>query len=46
VMPDPKYLAVSARTDEGIAAWVKWLRDQETLVTPVHDAEAAGRVQV
>jgi Ni2+-binding GTPase involved in maturation of urease and hydrogenase len=46
VMPDPKHLAVSARTGEGIAAWVTWLRDQETLVTPVHDVEAAGRVHV
>jgi|SRR5579872_5521121 len=29
VMPDPKYIAVSARTGQGIAEWMQWLRDQE-----------------
>jgi hydrogenase nickel incorporation protein HypB len=29
VMPEPKYIAVSARTGAGIAEWVKWLHDQE-----------------
>jgi hydrogenase nickel incorporation protein HypB len=34
VMPDPKYIAVSARTGVGIAEWTAWLRAQETAVTP------------
>jgi hydrogenase nickel incorporation protein HypB len=29
VMPDPKYLAVSARTGQGIDEWINWLADQE-----------------
>jgi len=29
VMPDPKYLAVSARTGQGIDDWIKWLAEQE-----------------
>jgi hydrogenase nickel incorporation protein HypB len=29
VMPDPKFIAVSARTGEGIDAWVNWLAEQE-----------------
>jgi hydrogenase nickel incorporation protein HypB len=29
VMPDPKFIAVSARTGAGIAEWVRWLHDQE-----------------
>ena len=29
VMPDPNYIAVSARTGEGIDRWITWLRDQE-----------------
>lgn len=30
VMPDPKYIAVSARTGQGVAAWIAWLQEQET----------------
>ena len=49
------YDTVAAGVDPGLldTTWrtfrvhkVKWLRDQETLVTPVHDVEAAGRVHV
>jgi len=29
VMPDPKYIALSARSGHGIDAWIKWLREQE-----------------
>jgi hydrogenase nickel incorporation protein HypB len=29
VMPDPKYIAVSARNGQGIAEWIQWLHDQE-----------------
>jgi len=32
VMPDPKFIAVSARTGEGIDAWVNWLAEQEKSV--------------
>ena len=35
VMPEPRHLAVSARTREGIDAWVNgWLCDQESLAGP------------
>jgi hydrogenase nickel incorporation protein HypB len=45
VMPEPRYIPVSARTGEGIDEWVNcWLRDQETALTPAHDAETGGRV--
>ena len=44
VMPEPRYIPVSARTGEGIEEWVDcWLRDRETAVTPTHYAEAGGR---
>src|SRR6185503_11493153 len=47
VMPEPRYIAVSARTGEGIDEWVNcWLRDRETAVTPTHYAEAGGRIHV
>jgi hydrogenase nickel incorporation protein HypB len=47
VMPDPRYIAVSARTGEGIDEWVScWLQDQETAVAPPHYAEAGGRFHV
>ena len=47
VMPDPRYIPVSARTGEGIDEWVNcWLRDRETAVTPSHYAEAGGGVHV
>jgi hydrogenase nickel incorporation protein HypB len=29
VMPDPKYLAVSARTGQGLDAWITWLSEHE-----------------
>jgi hydrogenase nickel incorporation protein HypB len=32
VMPEPKYIAVSARTGQGIQEWIEWLREQEALV--------------
>jgi hydrogenase nickel incorporation protein HypB len=34
VMPQPRYLAVSGRTGQGIDAWVDWLFEQERLVAP------------
>ena len=47
VMPEPRYIAVSARTGEGIDEWVNcWLRDQETAVAPAHYAETGGRIHV
>jgi hydrogenase nickel incorporation protein HypB len=46
VMPEPRYIAVSARTGEGIDEWVNWLADQETDVAPAHYAEAGGRIHV
>lgn len=42
VMPDPKYIPVSAKTGEGIAGWTAWLRDQETVVAPADYAGPAG----
>jgi hydrogenase nickel incorporation protein HypB len=45
VMPEPRYIPVSARTGQGIDEWVNgWLRDQETAITPTHYAEAGGRI--
>ncbi len=37
VMPDPKYLAVSARTSQGIEDWINWLAAQEK---PQHPPDA------
>jgi hydrogenase nickel incorporation protein HypB len=37
VMPDPNYIAVSARTGAGIEQWMQWLREQEALI-PSHGA--------
>jgi hydrogenase nickel incorporation protein HypB len=37
VMPDPKYVAVSARTGQGIDEWVAWLREQER---PQHETHS------
>ena len=34
VMPDPNYIAVSARTGEGMARWLDWLQAQEARVAP------------
>ena len=45
VMPNPNYLAVSARTGEGIDGWIAWLHDQETPIAQ-HAAEAGGRLHV
>jgi len=36
VMPDPKYLAVSARTGQGVEDWIRWLHEQEVEVAPAH----------
>ena len=42
VMPEPNYIAVSARTGEGVDRWLAWLQDQEaarpdaTLHVPAH----------
>jgi hydrogenase nickel incorporation protein HypB len=45
VMPEPRYILVSARTGQGIDEWVNcWLRDQETAITPTHYAQAGGRI--
>ncbi len=32
VMPEPNYIAVAARTGQGIHEWIEWLREQESLV--------------
>jgi hydrogenase nickel incorporation protein HypB len=29
VMPEPNYIAVSARTGEGVERWITWLQEQE-----------------
>jgi hydrogenase nickel incorporation protein HypB len=34
VMPDPHYIAVSARTGEGMTRWLEWLQSQEARVAP------------
>lgn len=44
VMPEPRYLALSARTGEGMDEWVKWLKEQEALVAPSNYVEAGGHV--
>jgi hydrogenase nickel incorporation protein HypB len=36
VMPDPKYLPVSARTGQGIDQWIAWLQEQEQLADQTH----------
>ena len=47
VMPEPRYIAVSATTGEGMDEWVHcWLKDQEALVAPGKRSEAAGPVHV
>jgi hydrogenase nickel incorporation protein HypB len=40
VMPDPKYIAVSARTGQGIDEWAMWLREQEALIPSAATAPA------
>lgn len=42
VMPHPRYLVVSSRTGQGMAQWIDWLREQESLVAPVAGLHAAG----
>jgi hydrogenase nickel incorporation protein HypB len=42
VMPNPRYLAVSARTGAGIDQWIAWLREQEAQVAPSYGAEAGA----
>jgi hydrogenase nickel incorporation protein HypB len=46
VMPDPKVIAVSARTGAGINEWIEWLRSQEQRVAPSNYVEAGGRAHV
>jgi hydrogenase nickel incorporation protein HypB len=46
VMPDPRHLAVSARTGEGIDDWINWLHDQEPRVGPARYAETGGGTHV
>jgi len=46
VMPDPKVIAVSARTGAGIDEWIEWLRSQEQRVAPSNYVEAGGRAHV
>src|SRR3954469_13354347 len=46
VMPNPEYIAVSARTGAGIDAWIAWLGAQEARVKPEQYAEAGGRRHV
>jgi hydrogenase nickel incorporation protein HypB len=36
VMPNPKYLAVSARTGEGVEEWIAWLAEQEDMQHRTH----------
>ena len=42
VMPEPRFIAVSAGTGVGIDEWVTWLQQQETRVVPPNYVEAAG----
>jgi hydrogenase nickel incorporation protein HypB len=34
VMPDPRFIAVSSKTGDGIARWAKWLEDQKAHQAP------------
>jgi hydrogenase nickel incorporation protein HypB len=40
VMPEPKYIAVSARTGEGVPQWLDWLNEQEVRMAPAPSAHA------
>ena len=40
VMPDPKYIALSGRTGEGVPQWLDWLASRETRVAPGAHAHA------
>ncbi len=42
VMPRPRHLLVSARTGEGIDAWVRWLEERRAAVPARSGALAAG----
>jgi hydrogenase nickel incorporation protein HypB len=46
VMPDPRFIPVSARTGEGIEDWLAWLAAQESRVAPSQYAQAGGRAHV
>jgi len=39
VMPNPKYLAVSARTGEGVDEWIAWLAEQEDMQHRTHSQD-------
>ena len=43
VMPEPRFIAVSARTGAGIDAWIAWLAAQEPRVAPARYEQAGGR---
>src|SRR3982751_699320 len=34
VMPEPTYIAVSARTGQGVPQWLEWLNEQEVRLAP------------
>ena len=40
VMPDPRMIAVSAQTGEGIDAWVDWLEGLRSRKAPAHEPRA------
>jgi hydrogenase nickel incorporation protein HypB len=44
VMPQPRSIALSAATGEGLEAWVKWLHEREALVAPCDYPHAGGHV--
>jgi hydrogenase nickel incorporation protein HypB len=44
VMPEPRYIAVSARTGAGIDAWVAWLREHEERAAR-HDSRGLAHVR-
>jgi len=46
VVPDPRFIAVSARTGAGIDEWIAWLTAQEPRVAPSHYEETGGRIRV
>jgi hydrogenase nickel incorporation protein HypB len=43
VMPDPKFIATSARTGQGIGQWIAWLREQERSEQQTHPEHQAHR---
>jgi hydrogenase nickel incorporation protein HypB len=43
VMPDPRVIELSARTGQGVAAWIDWLRDREPSGVPLGTVAAAVR---